>query len=173
MSEWRVLVTRHVFAEALSLLRPVVDVAYHDSRDGLSHEDLIAAVADKHAVICQLTDSIDASVIAAGPSLKVIANIAVGYDNIDVAAATRQGVFVCNTPGVLTESTADLTFALLLATARRLGEAERFLRARNWRQWEIDLLSGNPMFLSLENTIDHGKRIVQLVSVQNVNLRNL
>ncbi len=142
MSECRVLVTRHVFPEAVDLLRPHVALTYHDSRDGMTPEELAEAVADKHALICQLTDSVGEGILDAGAELGIVANVAVGYDNIDIAAAERRGIVVTNTPGVLTESTADLAFALLMATARRITEAERFLRAGKWRQWEIDLLSG-------------------------------
>ena len=93
-------------------------------------------------VVCQLTDPMTARVIEAAPKLRVIAQVAVGHDNIDVAAATRRGIVVTNTPNVLTESTADLAMALLLATARRLPQVERFLRDGNWRRWDIDLLVG-------------------------------
>lgn len=142
MSRWRVFVTRFVYEEARQLLAPAVDVTYHDSRDGLSGADLREALPGHDAMICQLTDAIDADVLAAGTDLKIVANVAVGYDNIDVETAKARGIVVTNTPGVLTESTADLTFALILACARRVPEAERFLRRGDWRQWEIDLLSG-------------------------------
>ncbi len=138
----RVLVTRHLFPEAIEHLQQHVDVQYHDSRDGMTQQELCAAVRDQDAVICPLTDRVDESVIAAANKLRLVANVAVGYDNIDLKAATAGGVMVTNTPGVLTESTADLTFALLMATARRLGEAERFLRQGAWKFWEIDLLAG-------------------------------
>lgn len=143
MSRFRVFVTRHVYPRAIELLQSRTDVTYHDDRDGLPRDAFVEAIADQDAILCQLTDPIDAAVLAAGKRLSIVANIAVGHDNIDVAAATRRGILVTNTPGVLTESTADLTFALLMATARRLTEAERFLRSGAWRQWEIDLLSGH------------------------------
>ena len=84
-----------------------------------------------------LTDQIDATVIAGAPKLRVVANVAVGYDNIDLEAARRAGIAVCNTPGVLDETTADLAFALILAAARLLGQAERDLRAGRWPGWGI------------------------------------
>lgn len=139
----RVLVTRTLFPAAIELLRPSVELTYHDSSDGMSTVELCRAVRDQQAIICPLTDRIDTEVITAANALQLIANVAVGYDNIDLAAANDRGVMVTNTPGVLTESTADLAFALLMATARRLGEAERFLRAGAWRHWEIDLLAGH------------------------------
>lgn len=109
-------------------------------------QELMQRLADKEGVICLLTDSIDAQVIDASPKLKVIANVAVGYDNIDVKAATRKGILVTNTPGVLTETTADLAWALLMATARRLVEADRYLRAGKWREWGLSLMLGGDIY---------------------------
>ncbi len=104
----------------------------------LRHEELCQEVGGYHAVMCQATDRIDETVLTASrPRCKVFANCAVGYDNIDVAAATRLGIIVTNTPDVLTEATADLTWALMLAAARRLGEAERLVRAGVWRGWNM------------------------------------
>lgn len=102
----------------------------------------LAEAADADALVCLLGDRIDAEVIAAAPRLRVIANYAVGYDNVDVAAATARGVVVANTPDVLTEATADFTWALLLACARRLGEGERLVRDGAWRGWTPTLLLG-------------------------------
>lgn len=101
-----------------------------------------AAAAEADALVCLLGDRVDDAVLAAAPRLRVVANYAVGYDNVDVAAATARGVIVTNTPGVLTEATADFTWALLLATARRLGEGERLVRAGAWRGWTPELLLG-------------------------------
>ncbi len=142
----RVLVSRRLFPEAILALRQQVDVSYHDSQDGLPRDELVAALSGHQVLVCPLTERIDAAVIDAAADLRLIANVAVGYDNIDLAAATRRGITVTNTPGVLTQSTADLTFALLMATARRLGEAERLLRAGAWRQWQIDLMAGQDVF---------------------------
>ena len=103
-----------------------------------SPDELRAAAADVDAIVCVLTDRIDASVLEAGKGrLRVVANVAVGYDNIDVAAAQERGIVVCNTPGVLTETTADLALMLMLAAARLTSDAERDLRARRWKQWTI------------------------------------
>lgn len=101
-------------------------------------EELVRAVGSVDAVLCQGTDRINETILRASrPHCRIFANCAVGYDNIDVAAASRHGIVVTNTPDVLTEATADLTWALLLATARRLGEAERVVRARAWRGWSM------------------------------------
>ncbi len=140
----RVLVTRKVYPAALAVLREVADVTYRDSRDVLGEAALIEALAGHQAVVCQLTDPITAPVLAAARAagVRVFAQIAVGVDNIDVAAATAERILVTNTPDVLTEATADLTFALLLSTARRLPQAERHLREGRWNRWDIDLLVG-------------------------------
>lgn len=139
----KILVTRHVYPEAIAVLTPCGELEYNDSSTGLSADELVAAASDKHAVISQLTDTMDARLMDAAKELRVIANVAVGFDNIDISAATERGILVTNTPGVLTDTTADFAFTLLMAAARRVTEAERFLRAGEWHQWEIDLFSGH------------------------------
>ncbi|HOV33584.1 MAG TPA: D-glycerate dehydrogenase [Candidatus Hydrogenedens sp.] len=109
----------------------------------IPREELLKEVKIVEGLLCLLTDKIDSEVMdAAGPQLKIIANYAVGFDNIDVAAATKRKIVVTNTPGVLTETTADLAWALLMATARRLGEGERLLRASQWSGWNPTLFLG-------------------------------
>lgn len=138
----RVFVTRPVYPAALERLRAHADVDAADDRAGLAPDALLARAREADALVCQLTDPIPARLLEAAPRLRVVANVAVGYDNIDVPTATRLGILVTNTPGVLTESTADFTFALLLATARRVVEADAFVRAERWQRWEVDLLCG-------------------------------
>lgn len=142
----RILVTRHVFPEAIAILEEAGDVQYNDTSAGLSPDELQAAAADKQAIVCQLTDRIDAALMDAASDLKVIANVAVGFDNIDIPAATERGILVTNTPGVLTDTTADLAFTLLMAAARRISEADRFLRSGQWHQWEIDMFTGHDIY---------------------------
>lgn len=137
-----VLISKHIYQEAVDYLASRVRVDYHDSDDGLPGGDLRARLAGKAGLVCQLTDRIDAALLDAAPSVKVVSNVAVGFDNIDVEAATKRGIVVTNTPGVLTNTTADLAFALILGAGRRLGEAERYLRAGQFKQWRIDLLTG-------------------------------
>jgi glyoxylate reductase len=137
-----VLVTRHVFEPAIDVLRPLADVDYRDAHDGASESELASRLAGRVAMVCQLTDPITARLLDRAPSLRLVANIAVGYDNIDVTAASERGILVTNTPDVLTETTADFAFALLLAAARRVVEGDRFVRAGKWRAWTIDLLAG-------------------------------
>jgi lactate dehydrogenase-like 2-hydroxyacid dehydrogenase len=139
----KILVTKRVYPQAIEYLREHAEVDYNDSSDGYSPAELLDRLKDKAAVVSQLTDKFTAAVMDASPALKVIANVAVGFDNIDVDAATQRKVVVTNTPEVLTETTADFAFTLLMAAARRVVEGDRFLRTGQWRQWQIDLLCGH------------------------------
>ena len=134
--------TKRVFPEAIEFLERHAEVEYVNSDDGVSAEELARRIRGKQGVVSQLTDKFTAPVIASLEGIKVISNVAVGFDNIDVPAATRAVIMVTNTPDVLTDTTADLAFALILATARRLGEGERFLHSGQWTKWRIDLLVG-------------------------------
>jgi glyoxylate reductase len=122
----------------LPALIPDADVEVPESWLGIARCDL----SEADALVCLLLDRIDQSVIARAPKLRVIANCAVGYDNIDIAAATAAGIAVTNTPDVLTEATAELAFTLLLAASRRLPEAEALIRSRRWPGWRLDQLLG-------------------------------
>lgn len=137
-----VLISKHIYGEAVAFLRESVRVDYHDSDEGLPARDLRQRLSGKAGLVCQLTDRVDALLMDAAPGVKVISNVAVGFDNIDIPAATERGIMCTNTPGVLTNTTADLAFALILAAGRRLGEAERYLRAGRYKQWRVDLLTG-------------------------------
>ena len=123
-----------------------------------THAELVNAVADADAIVCLLTDRIDAEVLGAGaPRLRVVANVAVGFDNIDVAAATSLGVVVCNTPGVLDETTADLAFLLILAAARVASDAEEDLRAGRWGGWEINDYLGRDVHGATLGLVGYGR----------------
>lgn len=128
-----------------------------DQRAGLSHRELIGAVPGARALVCLLTDRIDREVLSAADRLEVIGNVAVGFDNVDVAAATHHGILVCNTPGVLDETTADLAFALVLAASRRLTEAERDLRAGDWSGWGIDQYLGHDVHGRTLGLVGYGR----------------
>lgn len=138
-----VLVTKRTFSEAVEYLRRLAEVDFVDSDDGLTAAQLTERARGKQGIVSQLTDKFDAAQIAKLDGVRVIANVAVGFDNVDLDAATRQGILVTNTPDVLTDTTADLAFALLLATARRIVEGDHFLRSGKWRRWTIDLLAGH------------------------------
>jgi len=107
-----------------------------------ARRDLLARIGGKQALVSMVTDTIDRDVVDAGDALRIIANVAVGYNNVDVAAARARGIIVTNTPDVLTDATADLTLALILAVTRRLGEGERWLRRGDWPGWAFDQLLG-------------------------------
>ena len=145
----RIVVTRRIPEPALELLREAGELWLSPYDRALTTEELHASVAGARAVVSLLHDKVDESFLdSAGPRLAVVANVAVGYDNIDVAACAGRGVVVTNTPGVLTEATADIAFALILAVTRRLGEGERLVRARTPWSWNMFFLlgSGIPLF---------------------------
>jgi len=134
----KVYVTCRVFPEELERLRAAGHtVEMRDAPGLITREKLLEKVSGAEALICLLSDRIDAEVIKAARKLRIIANLAVGYENIDLAAAQAAGIVVTNTPGVLTETTADLTFALLLAAARRIVEGDAFVRSGAFYGWEI------------------------------------
>ena len=133
----RVLVTREVFDETLDYLRQYCEVIDNQSDVPYAPEALAAALADCEGLMCCLTDRVDAALLAAAPQLKAVANIAVGYNNIDVPACTARGVMATNTPGVLDDSTADLAWALMLGAARRITEVERRVRDGEWTGWRL------------------------------------
>jgi glyoxylate reductase len=135
MAKPTVLVTRAVPREALDLLAVHANVDANETDTGYTPEELISHARGADAMIALLTDRVDAATFAAAPKLKVVANVAVGYDNIDVAAARAAGVVVTNTPGVLTDATADFAWALLLATARNVVPADRYVRDGRFREW--------------------------------------
>jgi len=129
-----VLVTRPIMDEPTRVLKERCEVTIHENDFGIPRDELLTMVKGTDAVITMLTEEVDSEFLdAAGPQLKIVANHAVGFDNVDLAACTAAGVMASNTPDVLTETTADTAWALLMAAARRLGEGERFLRAK--RQW--------------------------------------
>jgi glyoxylate reductase len=121
----------------------VVDV--WDGRDAMPAAEFKTRLADKQALMCLLTDRVDESVLDAGPGLRIVANIAVGFDNIDLDAARSRGVIVTNTPDVLTEATADFTWGLILAVTRRIAEGERLLRRGEWSGWALDFMLGSDL----------------------------
>jgi lactate dehydrogenase-like 2-hydroxyacid dehydrogenase len=139
----RVLVTRRAYPEAIEYLKQHVEVDYNPTDDVLTQQQLIERARGKSAIVSQLVDKFTPDVIAQlDASVRVISNIAVGYDNIDIPAATARGILATNTPGVLTETTADFAFALLMAAARRMVEAHKFVESHEWKRWSIDMLAG-------------------------------
>ena len=140
-----VLVTRKLPSSVLARLREQADVDLYTGEGAIPADELRARASDKDAIVCLVTDAIDRSVLDAAPKLKIVANVAVGYNNIDTAYATSKGVIVTNTPDVLIDSVADFTWALILAITRRLSEAERLLRRGEWKGWGLDFMLGSEL----------------------------
>ena len=141
----RVLVTRRIAPEAVDLLRRHLDVEQWDSAEPIPRDRLLAAVGQAEGLLALLTERVDAELLAAAPGLRVVANMAVGYDNVDLPAARVRGVVVTNTPGVLTETSGEFAFALMLAAARRLKEAMRWVEQGRWSTWDPLLLLGQDL----------------------------
>jgi glyoxylate reductase len=141
----RILVTRRLPSSVLAKLETAGGVDLYTGDAAIAPHELRARVADKNALVSLLTDAIDRTVIDAAPQLKVVANVAVGFNNIDVAYATSRGVVVTHTPDVLTESVADFTWALILAITRRLAEGERVVRSGAWKGWALDFMLGTEL----------------------------
>src|SRR5215471_16836644 len=131
----KVFVTRPIFPETIEELKKCADVRVNAEDRVLSKPELMRNLEDADGAIPLVTDKIDREVLAAAPRLKVVANFGVGVNNVDLEAATTLGIVVTNTPGVLTETTADLAWALLMAAARRIVEADRFMRSQQFTAW--------------------------------------
>jgi glyoxylate reductase len=142
----RVLVTRQLPGEALGRLGERVELQVWPDELPPSRETLLELVQDKEGLITLLTDRVDEGLLSAAPCLRAVSNVAVGYDNIDVAACTARRIAVGNTPGVLTETTADFAFALLMGLARRVAEADTYVREGRWRTWSPTLLLGSDIY---------------------------
>jgi lactate dehydrogenase-like 2-hydroxyacid dehydrogenase len=141
MMPQNILISRGLSPEALTLIPKDVVVDFNGHEQSLTRQDLLARLRGKQGLICQITDIVDDEVLRT-PGLQVVSNVAVGYNNIDVAAARQRGVVVTNTPDVLTETTADFAWALLMAAARKVLDADRYVRSGEWKTWRWDLLWG-------------------------------
>jgi glyoxylate reductase len=153
----KVLISRVLPDDVLATIRGRADVdAFLEDRP-MPRADLLARVPGKQGLICAISEAIDEELLAAAPGLRVVSNVAVGFNNIDVAAASRRGVVVTNTPDVLTETTADFAWALLMATARRVTEADRYVRDGRWTQWEFQLLLGGDVYGKTLGVVGFGR----------------
>jgi glyoxylate reductase len=142
LSKPKVLATRPLFPAARAILDSNFDVEYWPVQEKIPRAELLQRVADKDALVCLLTEKVDAELLVAAPQLRIVSTVSVGYDHIDVPACTRRNVMVTNTPGVLDETTADLAWALLMAVARRVVEGDAWMRTGTWPGWELDQLLG-------------------------------
>ncbi len=141
-----ILISRMLPEETIRRAKERVRVDVHVGASPLSRSDLVARLQGRQGLVCLITDTIDDQTLGVCPALKVVANVAVGFNNIDVAAATRRGVVVTNTPDVLTDTTADFAWALLMAAARRVVEADRYVRDGRFTQWEYMVLLGGDVY---------------------------
>ncbi len=153
----KILISNYLLDDAVNLARSRAEVDYHVGEDPLPRAELIARLKDKDGLVCQINDVVDDEVLGSAPRLQIVANVAVGYNNIDLAAARRRGIVVTNTPDVLTDTTADFAWALLMATARRVVEGDRFVRAGKWHKWEFMRLLGGDVYGKTLGVIGFGR----------------
>ena len=159
-----VMITRPIMDAPFERLRERCDVTVHENEFGIPREELLEVVAGRDAIVTMLTEKVDAEFLAAaGPKLKIVANHAVGFDNVDLAACNAAGVLASNTPDVLTETTADTAFALIMAAARRIGEGERLLRAGTPWIWGPLMMLGQDLHHKTIGIVGFG-RIGQAVA---------
>ncbi len=153
----KILVARAVFPDVISRLEQYFEVESNQDDQVFSSDELVKRLQDKDGLFATLSERISAQVIEASPRLKAVCNMAVGFNNIDLPAATRAGIMVTNTPDVLNETTADFAWALLMATARRITESEHWLRAGHWKKWRYDVLLGADLHGSTLGIIGMGR----------------
>lgn len=157
MAKPKVLATRPLFPAAQEILNASCDVDYWTQPESISREELLRRVNDKEALVCLLTEKVNLELLGAAPKLRIASNVAVGFDNIDVAACTKRGVVATNTPGVLDETTADFAWTLLMAVARRLVEGEALARSGNWKGWDLDQLVGTDVWGKTLGVVGFGR----------------
>ncbi len=146
MAKPKVLATRPLFPAAQEILNAGCEAEYWTKPERISKEELFARIKDKEGLVCLLTEKVNLELLNAAPKLRIAANVAVGFDNIDVVACTKRGVVATNTPGVLDETTADFAWTLMMTAARRLVEGEALARSGNWNGWDLDQLVGTDVW---------------------------
>jgi glyoxylate reductase len=142
MPKARVFATRPLFPAAQQILNASCEVEYWTQAERISKEELLRRVKDKDGLVCLLTERVNDELLRAAPKLRIAANVAVGFDNIDLPACSKRNVVATNTPGVLDETTADFAWTLMMAVARRIGEGEALVRSGMWKGWDLDQLVG-------------------------------
>jgi len=153
----RLFIARRLAVDPAAVAGGGLEIDQWDEERPIPREELLRRAAFADAIVATLSDRVDAELLAAAPRLRVVANHAVGYDNVDVAACTTRRVWVCNTPDVLTDATADLTFALILAVARRVREGERIVREGRWKYWAPTMLLGLELRGAILGIIGYGR----------------
>jgi glyoxylate reductase len=142
MAKPKVYSTHQLFEEARKILDAECEVQYWTDSERPPRDEVLRRVKDKEGLVCLLTEKVNEDFLRSAPKLRVVSNVAVGYDNIDVGACTKRGIAVTNTPGVLDETTADFAWTLLMTVARRVAEGELLARSGNWKGWNLDQLCG-------------------------------
>jgi glyoxylate reductase len=146
MPKAKVFITHPLYPDSRNLLQNCCDCEFWTKQERPQREEFLARLKDKEGLVCLLTERVGDDLLRAAPKLRIVANVAVGYDNVDLPACTRRGVVVTNTPGVLDETTADFAWALLLAVARRVVEADQYVRAGQWKGWDFDQFCGTDVW---------------------------
>ena len=146
MAKTRVFSTHPLFDEARVILDGQCDAEYWAKPERPSRDEIASRIKDKDGLVCLLTDRINEDLLRAAPKLRIVANVAVGYDNLDVPACTKRNVIATNTPGVLDETTADFAWTLLMAVARRLVEGDTYARNGHWKGWNLDQMCGTDVW---------------------------
>jgi glyoxylate reductase len=146
MTKPKVFATHQLFDGAREILDAACDVEYWANDQRPSREEVLRRVKDKEGLVCLLTEKVNDELLRVAPKLRIAANVAVGYDNIDIDTCTKRGVVATNTPGVLDETTADFAWTLMMAVARRLAEGEQLARSGNWKGWNLDQLCGTDIW---------------------------
>jgi glyoxylate reductase len=146
MAKAKVFATHQLFDDARQILEAACDVEYWTNEERPPREEVLRRVKDKEGLVCLLTEKVNDELLRAASKLRIAANVAVGYDNIDVDTCTKRGVVATNTPGVLDETTADFAWTLMMAVARRLAEGEQLARSGNWKGWNLDQLCGTDIW---------------------------
>ncbi len=146
MAKPKVLATRPLFPAAQEILDAACEAEYWTKPERISREELLSRIKDKDGVVCLLTEKVNLELLSAAPKLRIAANVAVGFDNIDVTACTKRGVVATNTPGVLDETTADFAWTLMMSVARRIVEGDTLARSGNWTGWDLDQLVGTDVW---------------------------
>jgi glyoxylate reductase len=146
MAKPKVLATRPLFPAAQEILDAACEAEYWTKPERISREELLSRIKDKEGLVCLLTEKVNLELLSAAPKLRIAANVAVGFDNIDVAACTKREVVATNTPGVLDETTADFAWTLMMSVARRIVEGDTLARSGNWTGWDLDQLVGTDVW---------------------------
>jgi glyoxylate reductase len=157
MPKAKVFVTRPLFPEARKILDETCDAEYWSRPERIPREELLRRVKEKEGLVCLLPEAVNEELLRNAPKLRIASNVAVGFDNLDIAACTRRNVVATNTPGVLDETTADFAWTLMMAVARRIGEGEALARSGRWTGWDLDQLVGTDVWGKTLGVVGFGR----------------